>query len=156
MSEQLPSWWVWARAASMCASTCEPEGAAYRRQLLLHNRERVEFAYEKAVTQGIEEPIILVLDLMDERAAGLAQLTGLSWETIERWQDECRQKDVVPTQILAAPRWAVLCVVGPTTPNSPQGILKPVPSGTFRVAAMAAGGNAFADFPVPPPSSIDP
>ncbi len=129
-------------------------GAEYRRQLLLHNRERVEFAYEKARRQGIEDPVILVLDLQDDRAARLAQQTGLDWALIERWRAECARCDVVPTQVISAPRWAVMCVVGPTTPNSPQGIAKPNAADTFRVVAIAAGGNSFADFPVPPSSAV--
>jgi hypothetical protein len=40
------------------------------------------------------------------------------------------------------------------TPNTPQGILRPGPPGTFRVVAIAAGGNAFADFPAPPSSNV--
>jgi len=41
------------------------------------------------------------------------------------------------------------------TPNSPQGIVKPNPPGTFRVLAIASGGIAFADFPMPPNSFVD-
>jgi len=134
----------------------ESLAAEYRRQLLTLNRERIEFAYEKARANGLDDPIILVLDLQDDRAARLAQLTGLPWEQIERWREECDRCDVVPTQILAAPRWAVLCVVGPTTPSSPKGIAKPSPAGTFRVVAIASNGNSFADFPAPPKSSLAP
>ncbi len=124
--------------------------AEQRRHLLLHNRERIEFAYENALTQGLDDPVILVLDLCDERGARLAELAGLPKEQADRWRSECIGRDVVPTQIVAAPRWAVLTVIGPLTPNSPQGILKPNPSNTFRVVAVAVGGNAFADFPSPP------
>jgi len=92
--------------------------------------------------------------LQDDRAACLAHQTGLEWESIERWRAECGRCAVVPTQVISAPRWAVMCVVGPTTPNSPQGIAKPNPEGTFRVVAIAAGGNSFADFPAPPRSSL--
>jgi hypothetical protein len=93
--------------------------AAQSRRELLFNRERVEFAYEKAAADGMDDPVILVLDLQDERAARLAQLTGLPWEQVRLWREECGRRDGVPTQILAAPRWAVLAVIGPMTPNSP-------------------------------------
>jgi len=128
----------------------EPVRAEYRRQLLLLNRERIEFAYEKARGKGIDDPVVLVLDLQDERAARLAQQTGLEWEAIERWREECRRNDCVPTQVLCAPRWAVVCTVGPTSPNSPHGIARPCAPNAFRVVAIAAGGNAFADFPLLP------
>lgn len=131
-------------------SLLETFGAAYRRELLLLNRERIEFAYAKALDSGLDDPVILVLDLQDDRAAQLAHLTGLPWEQIHQWRRECQRCDVVPTQVLSAPRWAVLCTVGPTTPNSPRGIAKPNPPGTFRVVAIAAAGNSFADFPLPP------
>ncbi len=141
-------------------STLEPLqeaiAAESRRQLLVFNRERIEFAYEKAKADGMDDPVILVLDLQDDRAARLAQLTGLPWQQVNLWREECDRRDTVPTQILAAPRWAVLAVVGPMTPNSPQGILKPNPSGTFRVLALASGGIAFADFPLPPDTGFDP
>jgi hypothetical protein len=40
------------------------------------------------------------------------------------------------------------------TPNSPQGIAKSNPPNAFRVVAIAAGGNAYADFPNPPYSCM--
>lgn len=147
------------RLPSQYRPTAQPSrpspGAEHRRQLLLHNRERIEFALEKVKADGMEDPVVLVLDLQDERAAWLASRAGLPWERIERWRDECRRHESVPTQILAAPRWAVLAVVGPMTPESPRGILEPSPPDTFRVVALAAGGNAFADFPMPPSSRFD-
>lgn len=130
-------------------------GSEYRRQLLLVNRERIEFAYERARDNGVDDPIVLVLDLQDDRAASLAQLVGLPWAQIEQVRRRCAHCDAVPTQILAAPRWAVMCVVGPTTPNSPQGIARPCASGAFRVVAIASNGNSFADFPLPPQSRLD-
>lgn len=133
----------------------ETVAAESRRELLLFNQERIEFAYEKVQANGMDDPVILVLDLQDDRAARLAQLTGLPWERVKLWREDCGQRDAVPTQILAAPRWAVLAVVGQMTPNSPQGIVKPSPPGTFRVIAIAAGGNAFADFPLPPTTRVD-
>lgn len=128
----------------------EAAAVKHRRRLLLFNRERIEFAYEKAKANGMEDPVILVLDLRDERARKLAQLAGLPKEQAERWCKQCSRHQSVPTQIVAAPRWAVLAVVGRLTPNSPQGILRPCPPATFRVIGIAAGGNAFADFPLPP------
>ncbi|MEN6407474.1 MAG: hypothetical protein ABFC77_13505 [Thermoguttaceae bacterium] len=133
----------------------ETIAAESRRELLLFNRERIEFAYEKVKADGMDDPVILVLDLQDDRAARLAQLTGLPWERVKLWREDCGQRDAIPTQILAAPRWAVLAVIGPMTPNSPQGIIKVSPPGTFRVIAIAAGGNAFADFPKPPCFCVD-
>jgi hypothetical protein len=123
----------------------------YRRQLLLLNRERIEFAYVKAQANALDDPVILVLDLQDDSAVRLAQLTGLPWEQIE----QCERPDVVPTQVVAVPRGAVLCLVGPTTPNRPKGVAQPNPPGTFRVVAIASNGNSFADFPLPPESSVD-
>jgi hypothetical protein len=130
-------------------------GVEYRRQLLLLNRERIEFAYENAKANGLDDPVIVVLDLQDDRAASVARATGVSWEQIEQWREECGRCDVVPTQVLAAPRRAVQCVVGPTSLDSPQGFAKASPADTFRVVAIAAGGNAFLDFPLPPHSSFD-
>jgi hypothetical protein len=124
--------------------------AEHRRHLLVHNREKIEFAYENALRHELDDPVIVVLDLSDADAARLAELAGSSKEQVDRWRRECSQRDLIPTQILAAPRWAVLTVIGPLTPNSPQGVIKPNPPGAFRVVAVAAGGNAFADFPLPP------
>ena len=136
----------------MPASKQGLHAAEHRRHLLLHNQERIEHAYENALMQGLDDPVILVLDLYDERGSRLAELSGLSCGQITRWREECLQREVVPTQIVAAPRWAVLTVVGPLTPNSVQGVIKPNPPDTFRVVAVAADGIAFADFPVPPRS----
>lgn len=130
-------------------------GAEYRRQLLLLNRERIEFSYEKARVAGLEAPIILVLDLQDDRAACLSHRLGISWEQIEECRTGCRDLEVVPVHVAAVPPCTAICLVGPTTPKSPQGIVKPCPTGTFRVIAVAAGGNSFADFPLPPESRLD-
>jgi hypothetical protein len=142
---RLPPW-----SLTGLESSTELGAAQHRRQLLLFNQERIEFAYEKAKSDGMVDPVILVLDLHDENAARLAQLTGLPGSQLKRWRKECARHDAVPTQILAAPRWAVLAVVGRMTANSLQGIVKANPPDTFRVVAIAAGGNAFADFPMPP------
>jgi hypothetical protein len=123
---------------------------------LLLNRERIEFAFEKARANGLDDPIILVLDLQDERAARVARQTGLPWETIERCRRECQRCDVVPAQLISAPRWAVTCVTGPRMPNGSKGDDKASPPGTFRVVTIAAGGNSFADFPMPPDSHVAP
>lgn len=130
-------------------------GAEYRRQLLLLNRERIEFSYEKARSHGLEDPIILVLDLLDERAARMSQMVGVPWDQIERCREECRHLDVVPVHVIPVPQCAAMCVVGPTTPRSPYGVTKPCPPGTFRVVAIAAGGNSFADFPLPPVANVE-
>ncbi len=136
-------------------SAPDGRGTEYRRQLLLHNRERIEFSYEKARAGGLENPVILVLDLFDDRAARMSQMSGVSWEQIERCRAEGHRLEVVPVYVFPVPPSAALCVVGPSTPKSPQGIVKPGAPGTFRVVAVAAGGNSFADFPLPPCSCID-
>jgi hypothetical protein len=130
-------------------------GAEYRRQLLLLNRERIEFSYEKARNNGLPDAIILVLDLLDERAARMSQMVGVPWDQIERCRDECSRLDVVPVHVIPVPQCAALCVVGPSTPRSPQGVAKPCAPGTFRVIAIAAGGNSFADFPLPPVADLE-
>ena len=130
-------------------------GAEYRRQLLLLNRERIEFAYEKARAGGLDDPVILVLDLLDNRAASLSRMIGVSAERIAQCREECRRLDVVPVHVIPLPPTAAMCIVGPSTPRSPQGIAKPCPPGTFRVVAIAAGGNSFADFPFPPVTHSD-
>jgi len=131
-----------------------PRAADHRRYLLCHNRERIEFAYENALAHGVDDPMVVVLDLSDDRGARLAQLAGSSKQQVDRWRDQCAQRGQIPTQIVAAPRWAVLTVIGPLTPNGPHGVLKPIPPGSFRVAVVAAGGAAFADYPMPPQCDI--
>jgi len=130
-------------------------GAEYRRQLLLLNRERIEFTYEKARANEVDEPIILVLDLCDDRAARLSQLAGVAWEQIEQCRQDCRNAGAVPVYVMALPRWAAMCYVGPSSPRSPQGVAQPCAPGTFRVVAIAAGGNSFADFPLPPVANVE-
>jgi hypothetical protein len=129
--------------------------AEYRRQLLLLNRERIEVAYVKAHSRGLDDPIILVLDLQDEGAADLTQMTGTPREQIEQAREECQRDDVVPTQVLAVPRHAVTCLVSPVVPGGPKEAVRPNPAGTFRVVAIASNGSSFADFPSPPVSYID-
>ena len=135
-------------------SPCSSYGPDYRRDLLLSNRERIEFTYDQAIAKGLDSPIILVLDLFDSRAVWMAQMVGAAWHHIERCRADCRDLDLVPVHVAAVPFCTALRLVGPTTSNSPHGIAKPCPSGTFRVVAIAGGGNSFADFPVPPVAEI--
>ena len=128
-------------------------GAEHRNRLLLNNREKIEMTYERACNEKMEDPVILVLDLDDPFASSVAKLGGLTSDRLDACRERCRSFGITPTQIVAAPRWAVIAVVGPSTPNSLAGILKPSPPGSFRVVAIAAGGNAFADFPLPPTTS---
>jgi hypothetical protein len=71
---------------------------------LMFNRERIEFAYEKAVADGIADPVAIVLDLQDERAANLAYLMGLPKEQVAQWLIQCAKRDTMPALILTAPR----------------------------------------------------
>jgi hypothetical protein len=127
----------------------------HRYRLLMFNRERIEFAYEKAKKDGVDDPVIIVLDLQDERAANMAYLMGLPKEQVAQRLIQCAKRATTPALILTAPRWAALAVVGPMTPNSSQGIVQPNQPDTFRVIVIAAGGNAFADVPTPPSSCLD-
>lgn len=141
--------------ASLPRSADDGVSAEYRRQLLLLNRERIEFSYEKACRQGLEDAIILVLDLSDNRAACMSRMTGVSWEQIEQSRQECDRLGVVPVQVISIPRSAAMCIVGPSTPRSPLGVARPTPPDMFRVIAIAAGGNSFADFPLPPVTELE-
>ena len=62
--------------------------------------------------------------------------------------------DVVPVHVIPLPPTAAMCIVGPSTPAEPARC-QPCPPGTFRVVAIAAGGNSFADFPFPPGTDSD-
>lgn len=147
---ELPDQWVQFRRSAR-----DGLGAEYRRHLLLLNRERIEFCYEKARCNGLDDAVILVLDLSDERAARMSQMVGVPWEQIEHCCEECRLLDVVPVHVIPVPPSAALCVVGPSTSKSSQGVVKRCAPGTFRVIAIAAGGNSFADFPLPPVADLE-
>ena len=109
----------------------------------------------KAQTKGLDDPIIVVLDLQDDDAAELAHSTGIPWDQIEQSREECRSAGVVPTHVLALPRESVSCVVAPAPPSGPREIAPSNRPGTFRVVAIASNGNSFADFPAPPASHLD-
>ncbi len=127
----------------------------YRRQLLFLNRERIELAYDKARTHGMDDPAILVLDLQDDHAAELARRTGLSWQHIEQLRAECSSCDVVPTLVVSIPHSAITCTPARSSAAGASETTTPRESNTFRVVAIAAGGNSFADLPLPPDTSFD-
>ena len=95
-----------------------------------------------------------MLDLLDDRASRLAHLIGVSSERIAQCREACHGPGVAPVYVVSLTPPAAICLVGPSTRLSPQGIAKPCPPGTFRVVVMAADGNAFADFPLPPIANI--
>ena len=57
------------RRSCQCQTRCmDRSQPSIRRQLLLLNRERIEFAYVKAQANALDDPVILVLDLQDDSA----------------------------------------------------------------------------------------
>jgi hypothetical protein len=122
-------------------------GRRERAHLLQFNIERIEQGYLQAVKAGEERPVILIIDLRDKMGFELASRLGPE-ETI-RVRDECNERDVIPTAILATSLPMAVKAIGMMTPTGSETLQTPLPAGRFWVVSIAAGGNSYAAMRIP-------
>jgi len=119
-----------------------PESDVVAERLARWNLERIEHAYAAAMRCGVEEPVVLVLDVRRSEACELAaHLTGVERRDIHRFVERTADECVVPTIICAVPA-EQLAHLMPTAPG---------PEGTFPVAVFV-GSMRVRHLPIPTPS----
>jgi len=124
------------------------EGQEDQQHLLKSNAERIEHAYRVASQTGRPDSVVMVLDVRDPKARGIAEALTSRAE-VER-VIESRQRDgLVPTEVLATTRESALNVLTAITPSVGELLAKSSPAGSFLVEVIAQGGNLVVKRPIP-------
>jgi len=107
------------------ADTCET-GRRDRAYLVKFNIEKIEQGYLQAVQAGEERPVMLIIDLRVKMAFELA--SHLDPENVKKVRDECNERDVIPTAILATSLPTAVKVIGFMTPSGSETLRQPLAS----------------------------
>ena len=125
----------------MMAKFFETERANDRTHLLNLNKENVEYAYTHADDRGVEDPVILLLDLRYKKALMLAEACIRSKDRIRKAIDDCARKNVIPTAVVALSLRKAVEAMGPVSEPALKTLSSTIPRGYFRVMVIALGGS---------------
>ena len=79
-----------------------PDSRSSHEVIFKQARERIELAYDKAVKQGLQNPVVLVLDLRDSIARGIAGTSGRD-QRIDDVVAEAERRGVTPLSLWHLP-----------------------------------------------------
>lgn len=114
--------------------------AEWGRQLLVCNQARVEIASEKAKADGMDDPVIPVIDVQEDRAGRLAQLTGLPWRHVAQRREENGRNQSVARRNAGHLAPGRSGYGRPYNAQQSPGHPQPNRPGTFPVLALASVG----------------
>ena len=129
----------------------ETESANDRGHLLDLNKENVEYAYTHADGRGVEDPVILLLDLRYNKALVLAEACIRSKDRIRETIDDCARKKVIPTAVVALSHKKAVEAMGSVSQPALEALSSTIPRGYFRVMVIALGGHSHSARPEPKP-----
>jgi len=122
-------------------------GRSERARLVKFNIEKIEQGYLQAVQAGEERPVMLVVDLRDKMGFELASRLDLDY--VKKVRDECNERGVIPTAILATSLPTAVKVIGFMTPSGRETLRRPLPESMFWIVSISAGGNSYGALPIP-------
>ena len=127
-----------------------------RRLLLQRHREPAEHAYERCVAEGMERPVVFILDLDDREGRSLAgALMAKERKTDDaegmRYIDakavEIRSKgSVIPALVMAITLDGAAIICQRMTDNGSR-MIRQIPPECIPVVVVSAGGNSYAGIP---------
>ncbi|MCY2990981.1 MAG: hypothetical protein NTY19_24360 [Planctomycetota bacterium] len=131
----------------MTMEDSDDAGRRDRAHLLKFNVEKIEQGYLQAVAAGEERPVMLVVDLRDKMGFDLA--SRLDPKHSEQVRDECNQRGVIPTAIMATSLPTAVKVIGFMTDSGRDTLRRPLPEGRFWVVSISMGGNSYGMLRIP-------
>ena len=109
--------------------------------------ERIELAYEKAVKQGLQNPVVLALDLRDDIARRIAGTSGR-----DQWADavvaEAERRGVTTLGIWHLPGRVAAKLLA-DFPDVAAMLSEEAPPGAFYTVAVAEKGASLVLMPCP-------
>jgi hypothetical protein len=125
-------------------------GKEDREWLISRQTEKIEFIYERALSAGITDPFVFVLDLRDPMAREIADLCNA--QQAERLVAEKTALDMVPIWIGAMRRDVALLVLGhSSSPELVERVSSSPPPGRFWVVVYGSGGKLVSASRIPAP-----
>ena len=127
-----------------------------RRLLLQRHREPAEHAYERCVAEGMERPVVFILDLDDREGRSLAgALMAKERQTndaegllhIDAKAAEIRTRgDVIPALVMVIELEGAAIICQRLTDNGGR-MIRQIPEDRIPVVVVSGGGNSYAGIP---------
>ncbi len=128
---------------------CETEEARDCTHLVRFNRANIVDAYWRAWDNDVPDPVVVVLDLRDAKAATMARSRSRKTYRIRKLIDECAEKQVIPTAILVLPHDDALEAMARISQSARKALLGTIPRGYFRAIAIGFGEHSHCASPEP-------
>ena len=128
---------------------CETEGAVNCSELVRSNRANITHAYWQAWENDVRAPIVVVLDLQDENSLAMARSRFRQRARIQTFVDECTEKKVVPTAILAMDHDDALKAMTRVGESARKALFSTIPRSYFRIMTFAFGEHTHTAYPEP-------
>ncbi len=132
------------------------EAGEQRRVLLQRHREPAEHAYERCLAEGMERPVVFVLDLDDREGRKLAgALMAKERQTndaegllhIDAKAAEIRTKgDVIPALVMVVELEGAAIICHRLTDNGGR-MIRQIPEDRIPIVVVSGGGNSYAGIP---------
>jgi hypothetical protein len=107
-------------------------------ELFLLGQGRAVSRWREALASGVDDPVVLILDLRDGDGRWVAESLGRAPEVAEH-VDEARRLDGVPLLITGVPRRVARCVLEALSPGVTETFDAADPASGFLVAVVAGG-----------------
>ena len=111
-------------------------------------RERIELAYEKAVSEGLRNPVVLALDLQDDTARRVAETSGRDQRIDDVVAEAEKRGGLRPLGIRHLPGDVAAKALA-TFPDVAASLNEMLPPWTFYTVVVAAGSASLALTPCP-------
>ena len=113
------------------------------------NRANIADAYWQAWEDNVHDPVVVMLDLRDEKAAAMAKSRFKKRSSIRKLVGECAEKEVIPTVILALPHDDAVEAMARISQSAQKALSSTIPRSYFRVMTIAFGEHIHTACPVP-------
>jgi hypothetical protein len=121
----------------MLKAFIETEAVTDCAHLIQSNRDNIMNIYERARDNEMFDPVMIVLDLRDEKAARMARSRLKNGSRIRSLINECAEKKMIPTVILALPHEDAVSALGRVSQLAQQALSSTIPRSYFRVLTIA-------------------
>lgn len=128
---------------------CEIDDTGDSSRLLRRNLAHIAAAYWKAKDDGIDKPVVLVLDLREENGAAMARSRSRNRNHIQALVSECSEKGTIPTVIQVLSHDAAVERASCLGQRSEDALSQTIPRCYVRVMTFVFGRLAHTSIPEP-------
>ena len=125
-----------------------PDSKTTHEIILKRAWERIELAYEKAVSEGLRNPVVLVLDLQDDTARRVAEASGHDQRIDDVVAEAEKRGDLDRLAFGICPAMSPPSALA-AFPDVAASLNEMLPPWTFYTVVVAAGSASLAVTPCP-------